>query len=231
MRHWLVGLLVCVGSTGTSSTAQSLGDLAKKEADRRQTVSPAKKVFTDEDIKRRERETPVVADTQAGEPNAVSNTEGTSGLAAGDLAQMRVKAEALLGPPLERLNAEGKQKNDQYRSVAAQARGACSGSTRSRSAGVSSTFLGYNPLIMVNRDGTTRVEPNPIFVTTGTVSVTAVDNSSTPVCRALMAQARELSGWAKEAERRLDAMEIAAKREGIYPGVVRSLFAARLKSW
>ncbi|MEQ1761389.1 MAG: hypothetical protein ABL986_24025, partial [Vicinamibacterales bacterium] len=147
------------------------------------------------------------------------------------MEDMRDRAEARFGARLSQLDGEGRRKNDEYRSVSAAASGACSGSTKSKSAAVSSTFVGYNPLIMVNGDGTTRIEPNPIFMTSTIVGVAAVDNSTTTACRSLQAQARQLSGWALQIEKELDRMEIAAKRADIYPGVVRSLIAARLGTW
>ncbi len=230
MRHQVAVLVVCLGSA-PSLQAQSLGDLARQEAERRQTTGAAKKVYTDKDAKRLEREAPVVAGATApGSAPTVAPSDATP-VRPGDMEAMRVKAEALLGGRLDRLNTEGKQKNEQYRMLVAQASGACSGSTKAKSASVSSTFLGYNPLILVNPDGSTRIEPNPIFATTTTVGVTAIDNSTTPACRGLTAKVRVLGSWAKQAQRELDAMEIAAKREGIYPGVVRSLIASRLTSW
>jgi hypothetical protein len=72
------------------ASAQSLGDLAKKEQERRKTTPPAKKVYTNDDLKKiyvppqAEGQQPATADAKAGE---------TAASAKGDAAKADEKAE------------------------------------------------------------------------------------------------------------------------------------------
>jgi hypothetical protein len=145
--------------------------------------------------------------------------------------EMQDYAEQLFAARLAQLNAEGKTKNQEYKSLVVQANSACNGTTEGMTASEGSVFVGYNPLIAVNADGSTRVYPNPIFLPTTSSGSVSIDNKTTPLCRSLQAQMEQRAGWARQVRRELDDMEATAQYNNIYPGVVRSLSAVKLKSW
>jgi hypothetical protein len=236
--------LFFAGAWRLTAQGQSLTDVATKEAQRRQTVAQPSKVYTNTDVKPLERDTPVspaVPVTPPPVPDKSSESSVTEPVvpveaspprARTQMEEMNEHAEKLFGPRLAQLDAEGKAKNEEYRSLTAQANSACAGTTDGTTASEGSTFLGYNPLITVNANGIiTSVIPNPKFLTTTSFGTVSTDNKTSPLCRSLQAQVGQLVDWARQIRSELDDMETTARHANIYPGIVRSLIAANLPSW
>ena len=92
-RGSIAGVIVAL-ALAVPASAQSLGDLAKKEQDRRKTTPPAKKVYTNEDLKKIYIPDAVTAPPAAPATGDAPKAEGAADSKGGDAAKDGEKAAA-----------------------------------------------------------------------------------------------------------------------------------------